>query len=79
MENEYTISGMTCEGCVESVKNSLNSLNEIKNIKVSLESRSILISSDYKIKAEELQEHLPKKYTINSILASNISCCFIQL
>ena len=73
MKYEYTISGMTCEGCVESVKNSLNSLSEIKNIKVSLESRSILISSDYKIKAEELQEHLPKKYTISPILASNIS------
>ena len=73
MEYEYTISGMTCEGCVESVKNSLNSLSEIKNIKVSLESRSILISSDYKIKAKKLQEHLPKKYTIKPIIASNIS------
>ena len=73
MEYEYTISGMSCEGCVESVKNSLNSLSEIKNIKVSLESRSILISSDYKIKAEKLQEHLPKKYTISPIIDSNIS------
>ena len=73
MEYEYTISGMTCEGCVKSVKNSLNSLSEIKNIKVSLESRSILISSDYKIKAEKLQEHLHKKYTINPIIASDIS------
>ena len=73
MEYEYTIRGMTCEGCVKSVKNSLNSLSEIKNIKVSLESRSILISSDYKIKAEKLQEHLPKKYTISPIIDSNIS------
>ena len=73
MEYEYAISGMTCGGCVESVENSLNSLKEIKNIKVSLESRSILISSDHKIKAEDLQKYLPQKYTIGPIIVSNIS------
>ena len=73
MEYEYAISGMTCGGCVESVKNSLNSLKEIKNIKVSLDSHSILISSDHKIKAEDLQKHLPQKYTIGPIIVSNIS------
>ena len=73
MNYKYAISGMTCEGCVESVKNSLNPLKEIKNIKVSLDSRSILISSDHKIKAKDLQEHLPQKYTIGPIIVSNIS------
>ena len=73
MEYEYAISGMTCGGCVESVKNSLNSLREIKSIKISLDSHSILISSDHKIKAEDLQKHLPKKYTLGPVIVSNVS------
>ena len=73
MEYEYAINGMTCGGCVESVKNSLNSLKEIKNIKVSLDSHSILISSDHKIKAEDLQKHLPQKYTVGPIIVSNVN------
>ena len=73
MEYEYAISGMTCGGCVESVKNSLNSLKEIKNIKVSLDSHSISISSNHKIKAKDLQKHLPKKYTVGPIIVSNVS------
>ncbi len=73
MKYQYAISGMTCEGCVKSVKNIISSLNQIKSVEVSLETNSISISSNHKIKFEELQAHLPKKYKVGPISVSNVS------
>ncbi len=66
MEHVYAVSGMTCMGCVASVKDKLLSVNGVENVEVSLENQEAKIKMEEHVPTEILQEALPDKYLISS-------------
>ncbi|NNE26893.1 MAG: heavy-metal-associated domain-containing protein [Saprospiraceae bacterium] len=72
MKSEYNISGMTCQGCVNNVKNGLESLDGVDNVVVSLEEEKVWIESDSKFSVDELQK-VVGHYVIKEAHSDNIS------
>ncbi len=64
---KYTISGMTCEGCVASVTEKLQNMFQVEKADVSLESSSVNLATSAPVTLSELQNALPEKYTIREI------------
>ncbi len=64
MEHTYTISGMTCMGCVASVKEKLEKVAGIERVEVDLESAKAQISMTSHVDLETLKASLPEKYSI---------------
>lgn len=61
----YHISGMSCGGCVTTVKHKLASLPDVVSVKVDLEKKQAEIASSHLLKINELQKALDNtKYTI---------------
>jgi len=58
MQKEYTISGMTCNGCVASVKKALESLPEVKSAEINLATRVGILQQNSTIPLEKLQAKL---------------------
>ena len=69
----YKISGMTCQGCVESVIESLKKVNDISNVDVDFEQEIVKLSINRDINIIELQKFLSDKYTLNEINHKNKS------
>jgi copper chaperone CopZ len=69
MENKYTISGMTCGGCVASVKKQLDTIPHILNANIQLDLPQGIISSKIEIPISLLQNKLDEKgnYKIEKI------------
>lgn len=65
MKHTYYIIGMTCTGCVASVKEKLSKINGIQNVNVSLEQGEAEISMEKHISLDVLSAVLPEKYTIS--------------
>ncbi|MEM9650341.1 MAG: heavy-metal-associated domain-containing protein, partial [Bacteroidota bacterium] len=65
MEHTYTIKGMTCQGCVASVKEKLLSIDGVKAVSIDLEKARAAIQMDSHIKLSGLRAALPKKYSIS--------------
>ncbi|MFT7237796.1 MAG: copper chaperone CopZ [Cyclobacteriaceae bacterium] len=67
METKYAISGMTCDGCVSSVKNILETTSGIEEAKVQLAYPQAIINSEEAIDLAEINQLLRKKgnYTIS--------------
>ncbi len=64
MKQTYTITGMTCNGCVETVTDALERLEEIAQVNVDLDANQATITFNKKVDLQTLQKALPKKYSI---------------
>lgn len=60
----YTISGMTCNGCIASVEKQLMQVPDVTAVAAALDTGEVTISSNQPISIDTLHEALPKKYTI---------------
>ena len=65
MTNRYYIKGMTCSGCVASVKKYLSQIDGVSTIEVSLENKEVTLSLNKVIDIDVLQNVLPKKYILS--------------
>ncbi|SNY94472.1 heavy-metal-associated domain-containing protein [Flagellimonas pacifica] len=65
MEHSYTITGMTCEGCVASVKEKLSKVDGVKDVDVDLEASTARINMEHHISIDDFSAVLPDKYAIN--------------
>ena len=64
MKHTYSVSGMTCQGCVASVKEKLQAVLHVQEVEVDLEKGEANISMQQHIPVEMLRASLPKKYSI---------------
>ena len=69
----YKISGMTCQGCVNSVIKNLKKVQDISDVDVDFEQEIVKISINRDINIIELQKFLSDKYTLNEIIHENKS------
>ena len=65
MTQDFSVLGMTCEGCVAEVSNSLKSLEGAESVKVDLKAEKATISANRLLTLEEIQAKLPEKYTVS--------------
>lgn len=66
MKKNYEITGMSCGGCVNSVKRALLEIPEVIGAEVQLNPQTAVLTMDKSINVEELQFQLKKAghYTI---------------
>ena len=64
MERTYTITGMTCNGCVASVQGKLEQVNGVENVAIDLDKGEGRLKMQHDIPLDLLSEVLPSKYTI---------------
>lgn len=69
----YKISGMTCQGCVNTVIKNLKKVQDISNVDVDFEQEKVKISISRDINILELQNFLSDKYALNEIIHKNES------
>jgi len=55
MLKKYTVEGMTCNHCVHHVTVALNEVEGVKDVKVSLAEKSVLINSEDSVNFETLR------------------------
>ena len=67
MDTIYNVKGMTCQGCVKSIKESLISHDKIDKVFVSLENGTVNIISDESIRIEEIKSLVSEKYTFYEV------------
>ncbi len=70
MKKKYTLTGMSCGGCVNSVKHALLNIPDILEAEVQLQPQSAVLTMSKSIDIIELQAELSKKgnYTIKESL-----------
>ncbi|WP_350293020.1 MauE/DoxX family redox-associated membrane protein [uncultured Croceitalea sp.] len=77
MRNSYKIKGMTCQGCVASVKEKLLTVDGVKEVVISLEKGEAEIEMKDTISVSTFKNALPEKYAIEvkeeSKVDSNLS------
>lgn len=64
MIKTYRITGMTCQGCVASVKEKLAKVEGVEHVAVHLEKERVEIEATTEITLSNLKAALPKKYDI---------------
>ena len=71
MKKNYALQGMSCGGCVSSVKNALLKLPDVEDAEIYLHPQTAVITMSKPIDVEELQTQLNKAghYTINEIIS----------
>nr|WP_299340294.1 MauE/DoxX family redox-associated membrane protein [Allomuricauda sp.] len=67
MEHTYSISGMTCQGCVSSVQDKLENVPGVERVDIDLEKGEGKISMSRHIPIQEFKSSLPQKYSIDEI------------
>ncbi|MBK8503517.1 MAG: heavy-metal-associated domain-containing protein [Saprospiraceae bacterium] len=68
--HSYHIGGMSCGGCVSTVKNKLSAVPRVTSVKVDLEKKQAEITSSQAIEADTLKEALKNSgYTIAELKA----------
>ncbi|MBL0682731.1 heavy-metal-associated domain-containing protein [Aquimarina mytili] len=65
MRHIYKITGMTCNGCRNSVEKTLSTVQGITSVSVDLEAEEAIIDMNTYISTEQLQIVLPNKYSIS--------------
>jgi len=63
-----TINGMKCQGCVNSVKETLSGINGLKSVNVDLNNKKAAIECDDSIKPEVLIEQINSKTNFKASL-----------
>ena len=61
---EFKLTGMTCDGCVETVGRHLRNLKDVSKVDVSLADESVKIEMIEPIHTNVLQQELPDAYTL---------------
>jgi copper chaperone CopZ len=70
IKHTYHIDGMSCGGCVATVKNKLSAAAGVTSVTVDLAKKQAEITSSHSLKAEALQEALGNTgYTIGELKA----------
>ena len=71
MKKNYELQGMSCGGCVSSVKNALLKLTEVEDAEVHLHPQSAILTMSEAIGVNELQTQLSKAghYTIKELVS----------
>jgi len=64
MKHTYTITGMTCNGCVASVHKYLSQIAGVKEVNVDLDTSEAQVEMNSHIALQTFKEALPEKYTI---------------
>jgi Cu+-exporting ATPase len=79
MKHTYNVTGMTCSGCENKVKNSLLLLPDITAVEVSKDTKSAIITMEKHIDLADLQKALGNHYQINvnkdNAMPEAKSCC----
>lgn len=69
MTKKILIEGMSCQHCVNHVKNALEELDGIKSAKVSLENKSAEIELNHDVNNEKIKDAIEEVgYEVTSIL-----------
>lgn len=70
MKKNYELQGMTCGGCVSSVKNVLLKLSGVEEAEIHLHPQTAVLTMSKPITVAELQAQLSKAghYTINEVV-----------
>ena len=71
MTQDFSVLGMTCEGCVAKVSNHLKSLEGAESVRVDLKAKKATISTNRLLSVEEIQANLPKKYTVSDVVSTS--------
>ncbi len=72
MKHTYTISGMTCGGCVASVEKALSTVPDVTAVEVSLEKNEAAVTMSKHIEVETFQKALSSKYQISEKKERNV-------
>ena len=69
MEKTYELTGMSCGGCVSSVKNALQKFPDVEDAEVHLHPQTAVLTMSKPIDVNELQTQLSKvgHYTIKEV------------
>jgi len=67
MKHVYRVSGMTCNGCKNSVEKSLSEIENIKHVSVDLEKETASIEMKQHLEVAVLQNVLSEKFTITEL------------
>ncbi len=70
MKKNYELQGMSCGGCVSSVKNALQKFPGVEDAEVHLHPQTAVLTMSKPIDVDELQAQLSKAghYTINEVV-----------
>lgn len=66
MKQGYTIAGMTCGGCVASVREKLSKVSGVESVNVNLEKEEAEVHMKHLVPLSDLKAALPEKYTIET-------------
>jgi copper chaperone CopZ len=72
MKHIYQVSGMTCQGCVASVKEKLAKVDGVEAVEIDLDNGEVEISMQSNISLTQFKEVLPQKYDIIESINSHI-------
>ena len=64
MQHTYSVQGMTCQGCVASVKEKLSKVDDVLDVVIDLEKGEAQLELTNPIPLSQLKSALPKKYSI---------------
>lgn len=73
MTNTYSVLGMTCNGCKNSVTQKLNAIKGVLSTTVDLVSATATVALEHPIDIRVLQEALPEKFSISEINTAQLS------
>lgn len=71
MKYTYTVTGMTCNGCRNSVETKLSALEYVNTVSVNLRQEEAVLESSKHISLKVLQDALPEKFTISKKYDNN--------
>ncbi len=73
MKKTYELTGMSCGGCVSSIKNALLKLPDVEDAEVHLHPQSAVLTMSEAIDVVELQAQLNKTghYTIKEVMVES--------
>jgi copper chaperone CopZ len=71
MKNRFYVFGMTCSGCVKSIRETLKSEAEVNEVRVSLETGLMEIQSKKKFSTSEISTLLGSKYTVQKKISNS--------
>jgi len=69
VSKEYTVNGMTCMGCVNSIQNAIDGLEGLENYEVNFEQDMLYIEFDIsKIDDKAILSQIPEKFKVVEII-----------
>ena len=72
MTQDFSVLGMTCQGCVSTVRDHLRSLEGAEEVTVNLEDNTATITANRRVSVAEIQAKLPEKYTVSTSISRSL-------